>query len=67
MVFSLLTLLASVAPVVLALGERLSQRCRAQDSRRELGNPWRGLVNTLVGESWRHLLEVYLEAAAASP
>jgi len=67
MVFYLLNLLAYVAHVVLALGDRLYQRCRAQESRRELWNTLRVLVNTLVVESWRHLLEVYLEEAEASP
>jgi hypothetical protein len=67
MVFYLLNLLAYVAHVVLALGDRLYQRCRAQESRRELWNALRTLVNTFLVESWRHLLEVYLEDADASP
>lgn len=36
MVFYLLNLLAYVAHVLLSLGDRLSQRCRAQESRQEL-------------------------------
>ena len=67
LVFYLLHLLASGAHVVRALGARLSQRCRTQESRRELGNALRTLVNALLGESWRHLLPVYLEEADASP
>jgi hypothetical protein len=66
-VFSLLNLLASGAHVVLALGDRLSQRCRTQESRRELWNALRTLVHVVLGESWRHLLQVYLEEADASP
>jgi hypothetical protein len=67
MVFYLLNLLAYVAHVVLAVGDRLYQRCRTQESRRELWNALRTLVNTFLVESWRHLLEVYLEYADASP
>jgi len=67
MVFYLLNLLAYVTHVVLALGDRLYQRCRTQESRRELWNALRTLVNTFLVESWRHLLEVYLDDADASP
>jgi hypothetical protein len=57
MVFSLLNLLASVAHVVLALGDRLYQRCRAQESRRELWKALRTLVNALLVTSWPALLQ----------
>lgn len=67
MVFYLLNLLAFVAHVVLALGDRLYQRCRSQESRRELWNALRTLVNAFLVASWRHLLQVYLEEADASP
>src|SRR5262245_29740054 len=67
MVFYLLNLLAYVAHVVLALGDRLYQRCRTQESRRELWAALRALVNALLVKSWRHLLELYLEEADASP
>jgi hypothetical protein len=67
MVFYLLNLLAYVAHGVLALGDWLYQRCRAQESRRELWNALRGLVNALLVESWEHLLQVYLADADASP
>ena len=67
MVFYLLNLLAYVTHVVLALGDGLSQRCRAQESRRELWNALRTLMNAFLVESWRHLLQVYLEDADASP
>jgi hypothetical protein len=65
--FSLLKLLASVAPGVLTLGERLSQRCRTQESRQELWPALRALVNALLVESGAHWLQVYLEEADASP
>jgi hypothetical protein len=67
MVFYLLNLLAYVTHVVLALGDRLYQRCRAQESRRELWAALRVLVNAFLVESWPHLLQVYLEDADASP
>jgi hypothetical protein len=67
MVFYLLNLLAYVTHVILALGDRLYQRCRTQESRRELGHALRTLVNTLLVASWAHLLERYLDDADASP
>jgi hypothetical protein len=67
MVFYLLNLLAYVAHVLLALGDRLYQRCRTQESRRELWNALRTLVNTLLVESWAHLLARYLDDEVASP
>ena len=67
MVFYLLNLLAYVAHVVLALGDRLYQRCRAQESRRELWNALRTLVNRILVPSWPALLAVYLDATDASP
>jgi hypothetical protein len=67
MVFYLLNLLAYVTHVILALGDRLYQRCCTQESRRELWNALRTLVNTLLVESWSHLLERYLDDAEASP
>jgi hypothetical protein len=67
MVFYLLNLLAYVVHVVLVLGDRLYQRCRAQESRRELWHALRALVNTFLVESWPRLLQVYLADADASP
>jgi hypothetical protein len=67
MIFYLLNLLAYVTHVLLALGDRLYQRCRAQESRRELWNALRTLVNRLLVESWPHLLDCYLDDADASP
>jgi hypothetical protein len=66
-VFYLLNLLAYVTHVVLALGDRLYQRCRAQESRRELWNAVRTLGNAFLVASWPALLEIYLEEADASP
>jgi hypothetical protein len=67
MVFYLLNLLAYVTHVILVLGDRLYQRCRAQESRHELWNALRTLVNTLLVASWTHLVELYLDDADASP
>jgi len=67
MVFYLLNLLAYVTHVVLALGDRLYQRCRAQESRRELWNALRTLVNAFLVASWPALLQIYLDEADASP
>jgi hypothetical protein len=61
MVFYLLNLLAYVTHTVLALGDRLYQRCRAQESRRELWNALRTLVNAVLVASWPALLAVYLD------
>src|SRR5262249_3638646 len=65
--FYLLNLLAYVTHAILALGDRHYQRCRTQESRRELWNALRTLVNALLVESWEHLLQVYLEKSDASP
>lgn len=67
MVFYLLNLLAYGTHVVLALGDRLYQRCRTQESRRELWNALRTLVNAFLVASWPALLQIYLEDTDASP
>lgn len=67
MVFYLLNLLAYVTHTVLALGDRLYQRCRAQESRRELWNALRTLVNAFLVPSWPALLAIYLDDTDASP
>lgn len=67
MVFYLLNLLAYVAHEIVELGDRLYQRCRAQESRRELWAALRTTLNILLVESWSHLLRIYLEEAEASP
>jgi len=67
MVFYLLNLLAYVTHMVLALGDRLYQRCRTEESRRELWNALRTIVNILLVESWTHLLARSLDDTDASP
>jgi hypothetical protein len=67
MVFYLLNLLAYVTHAVLALGDRLYQCCRAQESRRELWNALRTLVNAFLVASWPALFAVYLDDTDASP
>ena len=67
MVFYLLNLLAYIPHAILALGDRLYQRCRAQESRRELGNALRTLVNRILVPSWAALLTVYLDDTEVSP
>ena len=67
MVFYLLNLLAYVTHTVLALGDRLYQRCRAQESRRELWNALRTLVNRILVLSWTALLTLYLDDTDPSP
>lgn len=67
MVFYRLHLIAYVAQVSVELGERLSQRCRAQESRRELWAALRALVTGLLVARWAHWLRRYLEEAEASP
>jgi hypothetical protein len=67
MIFYLLNLLAIVAHVILPLGDRLYQRCRAQESRRELWNARRTIMNVILVQSWRQLLLIYLEEEGASP
>lgn len=67
MVFYLLNLLAYMTHVVLAVGDRLYQRCRTQESRRELWKALRTLVNAFLVASWPALLQIYLEDTDASP
>jgi hypothetical protein len=66
-VFYLLNLVAYVTHVSIELGDQLYQRCRAQESRRELWAALRTTLNILLLESWSHLLRVYLEEAEARP
>jgi len=67
LVFYLLNLLAYVTHAILALGDRLYQRCRAQESRRELWNALRTLVNRVLVASWAALLAVYRDDTDTSP
>lgn len=67
MVFYLLNLLASVAHVIVELGDRLYQRCRARESRRELWAALRTMLHAVLVESWGQLLLGYLEEEATGP
>jgi hypothetical protein len=67
MVFYLLNLLAYVAHVIVELGDRLYQRCRARESRRELWAALRTMLQVVLVESWGQLLVVYLEEEAGGP
>jgi hypothetical protein len=67
LVFYLLNLLAYVAHVIVELGDRLYQRCRAQESRRELWAALRTALHVVLVESWHQLLFVYLEEDATGP
>ena len=67
MVFYLLNLLAYVAHVLVELGDRLYQRCRAQESRRELWAALRTTLHVVLVESWSQLLLVYLAEDPAGP
>ena len=64
MVFYLLNLLAYVTQVIVELGARLSQRCRARESRRELWAAVRTALHVVLVESWSQLLLGYLERVA---
>lgn len=67
MVFYLLNLPAFVVHAILDLGDRLYQHCRAQDSRRELWNALRTLLNLILVNSWSDLLQLYLADDLPSP
>jgi len=67
MVFYLLNLLAYVAHVIVELGDRLYQRCRAQESRRELWAALRTMLHAVLVKSWDQLLLGYLEEEAPGP
>jgi hypothetical protein len=67
MIFYLLNLLAFVAHAIVEMGDRLYQQCRAQESRRELWNALRTLMNRVLVESWSDLLRFYLADDVPSP
>src|SRR6266849_3776953 len=67
MVFYLLNLLAYVAHVIVELGDRLYQRCRAQESRRELWAALRTMLHAVLVKSWDQLLLGDLEEEAPGP
>ena len=67
MVFYLLNLLAFLAHKVLEFGDRLSQQCRAGESRRGLWTLLRSAFYYVAVESWEALLRYHLSDAARSP
>jgi hypothetical protein len=67
MIFYLLNLLAFVAHAIVEMGDRLYQQCRAQESRRELWNGLRTLMNRVLVQSWADLLLFYLADDVPSP
>ena len=56
-----------MAHAILQMGDRLYQQCRAQESRRELWNALRTLMNRVVVQSWADLLRFYLDDDVPSP
>ena len=67
MIFYLLNLLAFVTHLILEQGDRFYQKCREEESLRELWNGLRGLVKTVLFENWRAMLLLYLDQEEASP
>jgi hypothetical protein len=67
MVFLLLNLIAFVTHIILALGDRLYQQCRGQESRRELWNQLRTFMNKLLFASWQQMLEFWLADEVPGP
>jgi len=67
MVFYLLNLLAFVTHLILEQGDRLYQKCREEESLRELWNGLRSLMKTVLFENWRAMLLLYLDQEEASP
>jgi hypothetical protein len=67
MVFSLLNLLAFIAPVILERGDPLSQRCLATTSRRELWHTLRTALRRILVTAWADFLLIYLDEAGPSP
>jgi hypothetical protein len=67
MVFYLLNLLAFVAHVILERGDRLSQRCLATTSRRELWHTFRTTMRMILVASWTQFLLIYWDEAGSRP
>lgn len=67
MVFYLLNLLAFIAHIILALGDRLYQVCGRRYSRKELWNGLRNFMNKVLVWSWQELLRSYAYGIVASP
>jgi hypothetical protein len=67
MVFYLLNLLAFVAHVLFERGDRLSQRCLATTSRRELWHTFRTTMRMILVASWTQFLVIYVDETGACP
>jgi hypothetical protein len=67
MVFYLLHLLAFVAHVLLERGDRLSPRCLATTSRRELWHTLRTTMRMILVVSWSQVLLISLDEEGPSP
>jgi hypothetical protein len=67
MVFYLLNLLAFIAHVILERGDRLSQRCVATTSRRELWHTLRTAMRMILVEAWADFLWIYLDEGGPRP
>ena len=65
MVFYLLNLLAFVTHIILELGDRVYQQCRAEQSRPELWHILRTAMYMVLVDSWHALLRAYLDPGAA--
>ena len=67
MVFYLLNLLAFLAHIILAIGDRLYNICGGKYSRKELWNGLRSFMNKVLVWSWQELLQSYAYGIVASP
>lgn len=67
MVFYLLNLLAFIAHMILARGDRLYQRCLATTSRRELWHTLRTAIRMILVSSWSQMLLIYLDEEDQGP
>lgn len=65
LVFYLRNLLAFVAHIILEMGDRVYQQCRAEPSRKELWNILRSAMHLVLVDSWQSLLLAYLNPGAA--
>jgi hypothetical protein len=65
LVFSLLTLLAFLAPTLLELGDRLSQQGRAGEARRGLWPLFRSAFSLIGFDTWEALLHDHLREIGA--
>jgi hypothetical protein len=61
MVFYMLNLLAFIAHIILELGDRLYQQCRAGFSRKELWAGLRHMFHLILTENWTAFLERFLD------